>query len=103
MYPVLSPRVGSQTVPRDNVTAQIAKSGASPSNCSSARLSTPIRTLYQQQNGVVEAYKRLVDQYTGVVARPVNPAVEHQPVRTGTKRRIEAFKLSWVEPATCSS
>jgi len=95
MYPVLSPRVGSQTVPRDNVTAQIAKSGASPSNCSSARLSTPIRTLYQQQNGVVEAYKGLVDQYTGVVARRINRATEHERVRTVTNGLIEAYNWTW--------
>jgi chromosome segregation ATPase len=49
----------------DAVKAQMAKSGASPPNCSQSRLTSSIQALCQQYNALVAAYNALADQHNG--------------------------------------
>ncbi len=77
----------------DAVKAEMAKSGASPPNCSQSRLTNRIQASCQQYNALVAAYNALVDQYNGVVSRRNNLADEHNRVVAVTNSLIEA--LNW--------
>jgi chromosome segregation ATPase len=75
----------------DAVKAEIAKSGASPPNCSQSRLTTSIQALCQQYNALVVAYNALADQHNGAVSRRNNLADEHNRVVAVTNGLIEAY------------
>jgi predicted secreted Zn-dependent protease len=75
----------------DAVKAEMAKSGASPLNCSQSRLTSSIQALCQQYNALVAAYNALADQHNGAVSRRNKLADEHKRVVAVTNGLIEAY------------
>jgi len=75
------------------VKAEMAKSGASSTNCSQSRLTSWIQALCQQYNALIAVYNALVDQHSGAVSRRNDLGDEHSRVVTVISGLIEA--LNW--------
>jgi hypothetical protein len=73
----------------------MAKSGASPPNCSQARFTSKIQALCQEYKELIVADNALVDQHNGAASRRNNLADEHNRVVVVTNGLIEAY--NWTQ------